>query len=69
MKTYTVTAWNTYKIQNGEETGVKVIRSNYETITVSDAMDQAEADAKRWNKSEPALEVNSITCNGYIRTI
>jgi hypothetical protein len=66
MDTYKVTAWNTYKMDG---TGKMVIRKDYDARSITEAMDKAAQEARNWNRMDPALRVNFITCNGKIRTI
>lgn len=68
MKTYTVTAYNVYSMK--PENCRKVITTDYDAITIYDALDQAERDANRWNKdAEGEHAVTMIVCNGYVRNI
>lgn len=61
-------AWNQISIIDGNEVGKMVISTEIEAANVTEAMDQMQVMASDWNKeADKDMQVNFITCKGFIR--
>lgn len=63
-------AWNQISIIDGNEVGKMVISTEIEAANVTEAIDKMQAMASEWNKEiSEDMQVNFITCKGFIRSI
>lgn len=63
-----VKCWNRYIIKDGAETGILIQSFNIKSESVTEALDIAQAMARKLNKfAKIENEINILTCNGYLR--
>ncbi len=63
-------AWNKISIIDGSEVGKMVISTEIEAANVTQAIDKMQVMASEWNKEiGEDMQVNFITCMGFIRSI
>ena len=63
-------AWNKISIIDGNEVGKMVISTEIETTDITQAIDKMQVMASEWNKEiGEDMQVNFITCRGFIRSI
>ena len=61
-------AWNKISIIDGNEVGKMVISVEVEAANVTEAMDKMQVMASDWNReADEKMQVNFITCKGFIR--
>ena len=61
-------AWNEISIIDGNEMGKMVISVEVEAANVTEAIDKMQVMANNWNKeADKDMQVNFITCKGFIR--
>ena len=68
MKTFRVTSWNTYKI---DDTGHEVTTGLFRAETLAEAMDMATRGARAWNRNldDGCPEINFVSCGPMVRAI
>ena len=63
-------AWNKISIIDGNEVGKMVISTQIEAANITEAIDKMQVMASEWNKEiGEDMQVNFITCRGFIRSI
>lgn len=67
MSTYKVTAYSVYstKLENSH----KVITTDYDAESITEALDFAMVDAARWNSEvvSDTMRITMLVCRGFVR--
>lgn len=64
-QSWNVCFWNKY---NPQVIADPIIKGHYRTNTLTEAFDIAQKDSRIYN-NQNKLEINFITCNGFIRAV